>query len=73
MCYLITEQFQRACYHLQVGQSLMNTSCTSCFVGVITAGDVSGPHSKEMGVADGSPYLSEHIEIDEGLGGPRSC
>lgn len=31
----------------QVGQSLASTFCSGCLVGIVTAGDVSGPNSQE--------------------------
>ena len=34
----------------QVGQSLTGTFCSSCLVGIITAGDASGPNSQERQV-----------------------
>ena len=33
---------------LKVGQSLTGTFCSSCLVGIITAGDVSGPNSQDL-------------------------
>ena len=33
---------------LKVGQSLTGTFCSSCLVGIITAGDASGPNSQDL-------------------------
>ncbi|CAE7616518.1 Esyt3 [Symbiodinium natans] len=44
----------------QVGQSFKGTFCTNCFVGIVTAGDVSGANSQERAI------LVQHLQSSGG-------